>query len=217
MDKKKNYGERLRQAADTMFGGVQGLAEIWDVKKEGIYSYFRGERLPGTGLLTLLHDAGLNINWLLTGDGEMSVMYNQPRGKSRSVQIPLVANVQCGVPSAEFTANTEKFIEFDGVKGLLNPFAVVAQGNSMSPTIVQGDILICSEPDGPIKDQSICLVSYKTEPETHSGLVKRVAFIEDGSLILYSDNSRSFPPINVKETEIFRLYPVYNKLIRSFK
>lgn len=214
---KQIFGNRLRHATETMFGGVAGLAEIWGVQKEGIYSYFRGDRLPGTGLLTAMHKAGLNINWLLTGVGEMSTAYEQPRGKSRTVQVPLVASVQCGVPAAEFTANADKFIEFDGIKSLLNPFAVIAQGLSMAQTILPGDILICSEPDGEIKDQSICLVSFKTEPETSVGLLKRVQSNGDGTVTLYSDNARNFPPVIYKEYEIFRLYPVYNKIIRNLK
>lgn len=217
MDKKVEYGQRLRHAADTLFGGPQGLADIWGVRREGMYSYFRGDRLPGTGLLSMLHEAGLNINWLMTGKGEMSTAYEQPRGKSKAVQIPLVANVQCGVPSTEFTANAEKFIEFDGVKGLLNPFAVVAQGISMAQTILPGDILFCSEPEQPIKNNSICLVSFKTEPDTSTGLIKRIQYDGEYNIILYSDNSRNFPPVRIRESEIFRLYPVFNKFIRNLK
>src|SRR5512135_3099039 len=165
IDRKMVLGARLRYAAETMLGGISGLASIWGVQKEGIYSYFRGDRSPGSDLLSKLHAAGLNINWFLTGEGEMSVVYDKPKSKSKTVEIPVVANVQCGVPAVEFTANADKFIEFDGIRGLLNPFGVIAQGLSMAQTILPGDILVCSEPDGPIKDHSICLVSFKTEPE----------------------------------------------------
>jgi len=214
---KNELGSRLRHAADTLFGGVAGLASIWGVQKEGIYSYFRGDRMPGSELLRALCEAGLNINWLLSGLGEMALAYDKPRGKAKSIQIPVVANVQCGVPAVEFTANPDKYIEFDGIKSLLNPFGVIAQGLSMAQTILPGDILICSEATGPIKNQTICLVSFKTEPETAIGLIKRVSFNNDGTVILYSDNSRNFPPMVFKETEIFRLYPVYSKFIRTIK
>jgi hypothetical protein len=219
MDKneKKIFGQRLRLAAETMFGGVAGLAEIWGVMREGIYSYFRGERMPGTMLLKLLYDAGLNVNWLLTGEGEMSLQYDKPKGKSKTVQIPVVANVQCGVPAAEFTSNADKHIEFDGIRNLLNPFGVIAQGMSMAQTILPGDVLICYEPIEDIIDHSIVLVSFKTEPETSVGLIKRVQFNKDSTLTLYSDNSRNFPPMICKESEIFRLYPVYTKFLRNLK
>lgn len=217
MDKKQVYGQRLRYAGETMFGGVGGLATIWDVQKEGIYSYFRGDRLPGSELLRKLCDAGLNINWFLTGEGEMSLLYQPSKTKGKAISIPLVANVQCGVPAVEFTSATDKHIEIDGIKQLLNPFAVVAQGLSMAQTILPGDILVCSEPDGPIADNSIVLVSFKTEPETAVGLIKRVKFNEDGSMILYSDNARNFPPLYARDSEIYRLYPVFNKFIRNLK
>ncbi len=217
MDKREEISLRLKSAADTLFGGVSGLAEIWGVQKEGIYSYFRGERMAGSELLSRLCAAGLNINWLLTGEGEMALAYDKRKGKTKSIQIPVVANVQCGVPSAEFTANADKNMEFDGIKGLLNPFGVIAQGLSMAQTILPGDILICSEPTGPINNHSICLVSFKTEPETNMGLIKRVEFNKDGTILLYSDNARNFPPTVYKENDIFRLYPVYTKFIRNLK
>jgi phage repressor protein C with HTH and peptisase S24 domain len=212
--KREEFGQRLKLAAERNYGGLQGLAKLWDMKVQGVYKYINGERLPGSELLKKLTNV-ININWILTGEGVMNTQMAPE--KNRAKTIPVITNVQCGVPATYFYEKSKKYIEMDGVNSLLNPFAVVADGLSMAQTIMPGDILICSQAVNPIKDNSVVLVSYKTDPGTGMGLIKRVKFKKDGHMILYSDNSRNFPPFEVKKDEIYTLFPVYTKFIRNLK
>ncbi|RPI19035.1 MAG: LexA family transcriptional regulator [Ignavibacteriae bacterium] len=210
------FGNRLKDVADKHLGGIQGLSKLWDMKVQAIYKYINGQRLPGTELLEKLQDY-VNINWLISGDGNM--LPDEPifADKSRSRIIPILSEVPCGVPAIQFISNANKYIEVFDIKHLLNPFAVSAQGMSMAQTIMPGDVLICHQATGPVKEHSVVLVSYKSSPDTTMGLIKRMMYKKDGDFIFYSDNSRNFPPIEVKKEDIFALFPVYNKFLRSLK
>lgn len=195
------------------------FAEFLGISNVYITRYEKGDNEPSSDFYRLLKKKipSLNLNWLIGEKGEMLEEQKQQAGtKPKSVSIPLISNVVCGVPYAEFTSNPDKYIEVEGIRGLVNPFAVVAQGMSMAQTIMPGDILICYEASDPIKNNSLVLVSYKTEPGTSMGLIKRVQYKKDG-YIFYSDNSRNFPPIYSKREQIYKLFAVHSKMIRTLK
>jgi SOS-response transcriptional repressor LexA len=210
---------RIEKIREYLGFNKNRFAEFLGISNVYITRYEKGENEPTQWFYGLLKEKipALNLNWLISGEGEMMNLMNaMPSGKSRAVIIPLLSTVACGVPYAEFTSHTDRYIEIDGIKGLMNPFAVAAQGMSMAQTIMPGDILICYESDSEIKNNSLVLISYKTEPGTTMGLVKRVQFTNDG-YIFYSDNSRNFPPIHVKQQQVYKLFAVHNKMIRNLK
>ncbi len=196
------------------------FAEFLGISNVYITRYEKGDNEPSSDFYRLLKKKipGINLNWLISDKGEMMEEAKPvvSSAKSKTLSIPLISTVACGVPYAEFTSKPDRWIEIDGIKGLMNPFAVIAQGLSMAQTIMPGDILICYEPGEQIKNNSIVLVSYKTEPETSMGLIKRVQFTKNG-YIFYSDNSRNFPPIHAKPEQVYKLFAVYNKMIRNLK
>lgn len=71
-----SIGKRLDEFANEMYGSVTGLSkklrQVSD-KKTSIYKYVNDERSPGTSVLIPLARLGMNLNWLLTGEGEMLV------------------------------------------------------------------------------------------------------------------------------------------------
>jgi len=210
---------KIEKIREHMGFNKNQLAEFLGISNVYITRYEKGDNEPSGDFYRLLKKKipNLNLNWLISEKGEMiEVTRNFGGGKSKAVNIPLVSNVACGVPYAEFTANPDRFIEIDGIKALTNPFAVIASGMSMAQTIMPGDILVCYESDSSIKNNSLVLVSYKTEPETSVGLIKRVQFTKEG-YIFYSDNSRNFPPIHCKREKVYKLFAVYNKMIRILK
>jgi transcriptional regulator with XRE-family HTH domain len=212
-----NKLERLREHLGF---NKNRFAEFLGVSNVYITRYEKGEYEPSSEFYRLLKKKipSLNLNWLIGDKGNMMDEYKSVYGgnKPNAAGIPLLSTVACGVPYAEFTQNYERIIEIDGLKGLVNPFAVIAQGLSMAQTIMPGDILICYEPSAPIKNNSLVLVSYKTEPDTTMGLIKRVQFTKEG-YIFYSDNSRNFPPMHAKKEQVYKLFAVYNKMIRNLK
>jgi hypothetical protein len=66
----KNISDRLRKFAEY-FGSIKDLAEALDMKPPAFQSYLSGRSVPGSNILVKLNSLGCNINWLLTGEGEM--------------------------------------------------------------------------------------------------------------------------------------------------
>lgn len=70
---KKEIGNRLREFREhkdltqTVFAGFLG------VSKRGIQDNESGKNIPGGLLLLGLHRMGLNIVWLLSGEGDMII------------------------------------------------------------------------------------------------------------------------------------------------
>jgi len=208
---------KIEKIRDYLGFNKNQLADFLGISNVYITRYEKGNNEPSSEFYRLLKKKipNINLNWLISDKGEMLEEY-KPASTGKSKAIPLLSIVACGVPYVEFTSKPDRYMEIEGIKGLMNPFAVTAQGMSMAQTIMPGDILICYEPSTTLKENSIVLVSYKTEPETSMGLIKRVQFTKDG-YIFYSDNSRNFPPIHAKREQVYKLFAVYNKMIRSLK
>lgn len=65
-------GDRLRAVADRLHGGNKSdLARSLGMKPSSFSKYLDGNRRPGAVVLEKLTRLGVNINWLLTGDGAM--------------------------------------------------------------------------------------------------------------------------------------------------
>lgn len=58
--------------ADALYEGNRSeLARNLEMKPQALTKYLNGESMPGGLILIRLHGLGVNINWFLTGEGEM--------------------------------------------------------------------------------------------------------------------------------------------------
>ena len=65
-------GERLRAVADALYdGNKSALARALDMKPGSFSKYLRETRKPGASVLVRLMRLGVNLNWLLDGEGPM--------------------------------------------------------------------------------------------------------------------------------------------------
>jgi phage repressor protein C with HTH and peptisase S24 domain len=65
-------GDRLNRIADAIYdGNTSELARALDMKPPSFYKYVTGDRRPGTTVLYRLTQLGINLHWLLTGEGDM--------------------------------------------------------------------------------------------------------------------------------------------------
>lgn len=62
-DRLKKFGKHL--------GSASKLAEELDMTAPSLQSYTNGRSKPGYQIISKLHNLGCNINWLLSGKGEM--------------------------------------------------------------------------------------------------------------------------------------------------
>jgi phage repressor protein C with HTH and peptisase S24 domain len=190
------------------------IAENLGITPQALQKYLNGERLPLPDMLEKIGMLGCNINWLINGEGEM--LKSRISVSSKSKRIPVLAEVDCGTPVyTQINNDTVKYIEITDINYYVNPFVVIARGDSMRPYINPGDLLVCSDEPQKIKDGRAVIVNLKTIPEHYSSNAKLIRFLDDESVLLYSINTKH-PPMIVKKSDIFRIYKVV-RIIREVK
>lgn len=213
---RTQFGERLRKAAEEMFGGVDGLAKIWDVKnKSGIYGYMNGNRIPGGELLERLINK-VNIEWLLTGEGSMNIPLPIAKAE-KTFKVPVFGSVLCGSPAPLWDKDEIKeYIDLPDLMKFKYSFGLIAKGDSMAPYINPGDYLICVDKPELIKDGKAVVTVFKgtvDNNEVNAKLITRD--VNKGIVTLYSVNTK-YPPLNYSENEILKIYKLI-KIIRDVK
>jgi len=177
---------------------------------------------PGSDALEAFAKAGINIHWLLTGEGEM--LLNQPPSLSVFNQHPPIASASVQSPASDSQLNDTQtnasmqdfalihFYDVEASAGhgsrvdqehIISQMAfrkdwlkqrnlqpdqcalIKAKGDSMEPTIHDGDLLLVDTSIDSIKDDAIYIVQAD-----HHLIVKRLQQSLDGSLTIISDNQR---------------------------
>ena len=101
-----NIGDRLKAARKHL-----GLSQATIAERTGIplgtYKKYEGdERSPGSDALTALGKTGINLNWLLSGEGPMLLKDLQPDVQA-DVDIKRLSAVVAGVEQALAARNLE--------------------------------------------------------------------------------------------------------------
>jgi repressor LexA len=126
------------------------FAKALDVTSASISYYEAGKRQPDSAFLSKLCERyQVNLNWLLTGEGEM---YQQLYEIDASIlddviTLPIVAEIAAGEPVEAILDEPRGHIAFP--TRLLHfppPYHVFSvKGKSMEPYIMNKDIVICSQ------------------------------------------------------------------------
>lgn len=64
-------GKRLKDFAKTKYGSVSAFADACSMSQPQMSAYTSESKSPSVDVLLRFLKAGCNINWLLSGDGEM--------------------------------------------------------------------------------------------------------------------------------------------------
>ena len=144
---------------------------------------------------------------------------SEREGESKPVKfrkIPVIGYADCGSPNTTWIENASRVVEITDVQGLVNPFILVAKGDSMRPYINPGDKLLCSELTQKVKDHTAVVTVFKSMPDTFEANAKLIKWDRKNRLItLYSINTK-YPPSNHNESEFVKIYKV-NRIIREVK
>lgn len=146
----KKTSERLRAVRSVLNLSQVELAQKLDLTQKIISWSETGKRTPSKNFILKLSEVfNININWLLTGQGEMFLPKEGKGGVAEpiaayggfipSVVIPVLARVPAGFPE-EIQDEVIEYITVPGVPK--KSFAVVVKGESMTPTIKDGDYAI---------------------------------------------------------------------------
>jgi len=215
---KPILGNRIRMARENKELDQGTLSKKIDVAMRTLQRWEKGDQVPDSNyLMRLAKHTGVRPEWLLTGGGEM-----YPTQPSHSniipfqkdelvknvslVDIPLLSSVPAGKTNAMFYPEyAERYVTVDNVKDK-TAFALVVKGNSMSPRIEDGDIVVIS-PREEARNGDICVVRVNDED-----VLKKIK-IEEHHVHLIPLNS-NFEPITVRKRDITFIWKVI-KVIKN--
>lgn len=203
--------ERLSEVIGRI-GSLVKAAEVAGVSDEQVARWRDGKAKPNFYSIALLtYAAGKTLDWLVTGDepGEKrsdNASQVQMFGRDDLPGFTLVPrlNVQASAgfgalalseEPVDFLAFQESWLRARNI----NPRyarVLTTRGDSMEPTIRDGDVLLVDTSIDHVRDNTIYIVVY-------GGLVlvKRVHGKFDGSLVLISDNS-TYPPETIAAHDV---------------
>ncbi len=201
---KTPFAQRLTSVRLAVDGrDRKAFAEDLGINAETLGGYERGDTLPDHWfLLDYKKRFSVNIDWLITGEGEMfHPTYGRPHtlpdaAKSEMIRLPVYGDVQAAAGTSSIPADelADGVISFDP-RFLRDQGAVPekcsiiwARGDSMTPTIPDGSALIVDQSQTEIANGCIMVINVGEDL-----LVKRIRRRLDGLIDLISDN-RAYEP-----------------------
>jgi transcriptional regulator with XRE-family HTH domain len=76
----QTFGDRLKIYAKSRFGSMRAMAEVCGIDENTLSKYAKGARNPDFEQWEKLKKTGVNMHWLLTGEGEVDA----PRAPART-------------------------------------------------------------------------------------------------------------------------------------
>jgi len=203
---KSSLAARLKIAREERELDQGFLAKKIDVAIRTLQRWEKGEQVPDSNyLLRLAKVIGVRPEWLLTGEGEMFPSQPAqtniiPFHKEQLVktapltEIPLLASVPAGKTNAMFYPDhVDRYVTVDNIKDR-TAFALVVKGNSMSPKIEDGDIVVIS-PQQDVRSGDICVIRVNDED-----VLKKIK-IDEHYVHLIPLNT-DFEPLTVRKRDI---------------
>jgi transcriptional regulator with XRE-family HTH domain len=147
----RTIGERMRLFALAKYSKIYDFADALDMGAPNVQAYMRGARRPGSSVLQKIKKLGCNLDWLLTGEGEMmqrEAPVKQPdsdhlTGNRRELTLEEAQE--------RYTEGKNFFMPAIGAK--MTPYPIT-EGEMLiiSPTEqpIDGDFVLSSDQEGPI-------------------------------------------------------------------
>lgn len=185
-----------------LFAAVSGISQASIAAKLGksqptVSSYFKGKSSPGAEDLAPLKDLGLNLMWLLYGEGSMSsdsVAGQHTSSRDYLSEFVLVPRYDVRVSAGHGTmVHSDQVVDHlafkrdwvvDRLRVRPSDLALVqVVGDSMEPTLSDGDLALVHLGETKLKDGAAYVIEIGGELR-----VKRIARRLDGALVVKSDN-----------------------------
>ena len=208
--------ERIKKLREDQGMNKNRFSNFLELPNAYITQYEKNKSEPANKFYQLVKEKipNLNLDWLITGTGEMYSAYPESKKeRKKTVPVPVLGYAECGKPASQWYKDEHNFIEVEGVKQYKNTFAMKAAGDSMSPYINKGDTLICADvPFDSIKDRTAVVIAFKAPAEMYEANAKLMVRDKE-HLILYSVNTK-YEPVRVPLSSVIKVYKLV-KLIRD--
>jgi phage repressor protein C with HTH and peptisase S24 domain len=199
----QEFRRRLRLIMQQ-FGSVADLARAVGVSDNAIYKWVSGRGQPGMiSLVNLAKAAGVSVEWLATGRGAPAKDKPQASTEPEFTAMPrLHLRGNDGRPAIQ-SPQIVDYLNFKSewlqrVLGadLKNLVLAEAVGDSMSPTLDEGDLALVDVRDNRFKSDGLYVLRDGGDLS-----IKRVQRQPDGALVLRSDNA-AYKPVTVAPDSI---------------
>jgi phage repressor protein C with HTH and peptisase S24 domain len=192
--------ERLREAIKKV-GSAREAARLSGLPYGTLQGYIRGGELKLSNAASIARVAGVRLEWLATGEGPMQGEHPVVTASAAPpgyVLLPLVearaaAGNHGGLRSdqiVDFIAFSENFLKQTLRRSPQNLALLTASGDSMDPTIRDGDLLLVDTSARRIEGSRIYVLAIGG-----ALMVKRIQLRLDGSVVVKSDNAVYEPEV----------------------
>lgn len=198
------FAERLKSLRREKGWSQQRLADELELSKSSVNMYERGEREPGFETMEAIADLfNVDMNYLY-GRTDIKIadpIVLKPKKPAipkgfvevpEMVQVPLIGSIACGTPiTAE--QNVKSYI---GVPAAWRAdFALECHGDSMAPTICDGDV-VCIRSQPEVEQGQIAAVRIGEEATL------KHCYYQNGVVQLIADNPSVCPPMVYTGSEL---------------
>ncbi len=191
-----SFGKRLKEVLKKLNLTQTALSKEIGTSNVVINRYVKSKTTPDYNFLNKLAAIyNININWLLTGEGSIFPTRNVKNINDRDYYfLPIIDSVSCGSPMEIESAEPLDHIMLDtnSLSGNFNDyFAFYASGNSMSPFISNGDVIVVKQNDDwNVADDRVCVINVDGEIT-----LKKVKIFSEGKEILLQPYNKDYAPI----------------------
>ncbi len=202
-------GERLKEIRKSLNLNQRQLADIFGVKQGAVSKIENGtQKLDAYMLSLLMEKYDIRIKWLLSGTGTDAPPTDKQDCDFSS--IPLV-NVQLSAGDGSFVTSEEvkEYCKFrkdwlsNTVTSTKNTILVGVTGNSMEPTIYNGDVVMIDTGRTHIYEGEMYALRMD-----NTVMIKRLSHRPGDKIMIMSDNKEEYPPYEAKRKEIHVLAQV---------
>lgn len=179
------------------------LSEIFGVSKTGVFHWKNRDVIPYKEVCSTSLEFGVSIEWLLNGTGDKYAGSDT----SKLLPVPQYA-IQASAgggslveaePIEQHLTLSREWLAREGIASN-DLIGIYAQGDSMEPTITNGDSLLIDRDRNMIgSDGGIYVINYEGEL-----FVKRVQKLLDGRIAVTSDN-KNHMSIEISKHDLERL------------
>ena len=189
---ESNFQDRIAQVAAEM-GGADVLADKSQLSRASIYNYLNGESEPNLSkLVRLSHACGKSVEWLVTGS-EPAQLETISTKSMDFIFLPRYEVRAAGGAGA--VIHSEQIVDYLAFKSdwfhqvigtPTDKMALIsAVGDSMEPTIHDGDLLLIDTSATRLLSDAIYALAFRDVLQ-----VKRLQLRRDGSVRIVSDNAK---------------------------
>ena len=142
-----SVADRVKLLIDNQNLTQKKFADSIGISPARLNNYLAGlSKVPQDILIKITDTYNLNIAWLITGTGDM---FNSTRAREADphiIDIPVVSSIAAGSPIQAFEDDPLDILQVPAAFLTLPPpyYAFRVEGESMSPFILDGDIVILS-------------------------------------------------------------------------